>query len=286
MTQEPNKTTDLRFSESYQNLEDRNLDDGIIPWVVEFRVLGTPDILRASTKHDFVIGRADSDSKFTPDIDLSGYKAQELGVSRRHARFLAQNNRVTVEDLSSANGTFINGKVINVHEPYRIYEGDVIMLGKLQLQVHFVVKPSIHDETQIGLEDNLNIQPFASGQRLVIVDDNFEVSMLMRIVARRAGLDAHIAHTFAEAITLIDAEYPKGLIVEMMLIDGSGGDLIRYVRSLPGCESVPIIATTEATGGYKIGEALTQGADIFIGKPLALDEFVNGLTKLVAMMPA
>lgn len=269
---------------SYEKLTERNFEDGIVPWVVELRVVGTPHILRAPAEKAFVLGRGDHDQQSFPDLDLTPHMGQALGVSRRHARMTAKDNRVMIEDLGSVNGTFINGQVINPHTPYRVYEGDVITLGQLQLQVHFVVKPSTNDDTHVGLEENLNVPHIANGERLLVVEDSFEVSMLMRMVARKAGFDVSAAYTVAEAITMIDETKPQGLVVELMLVDGNGSDIVRYLRRQAYGAQVPVLATTEAIGGYKMGEALTEGADLFIGKPLALDEFLASLNKLLMLM--
>jgi FHA domain len=49
------------------------------------------------------------------------------GVSRRHARILAQNGAVIVEDLGSSNGTYVNGERIS--GPVQLGAGDELQLG-------------------------------------------------------------------------------------------------------------------------------------------------------------
>lgn len=52
-------------------------------------------------------------------------------VSRRHARLVATTKKVTVEDLGSANGTYVNGtRVAQVSE---LRDGDGILVGTLEL---------------------------------------------------------------------------------------------------------------------------------------------------------
>lgn len=55
-------------------------------------------------------------------------------VSRRHARLVVQDGRVTVEDLGSRNGTFVNGARLTGASP--LVHGDEIRLGTLRLVVH------------------------------------------------------------------------------------------------------------------------------------------------------
>jgi len=49
-------------------------------------------------------------------------------VSRRHARFLMQEDNVIIEDLGSTNGTFLNGQ--RIASPQQLRAGDVITLGE------------------------------------------------------------------------------------------------------------------------------------------------------------
>ncbi len=51
----------------------------------------------------------------------------DVQVSRRHARFYWHGSRLIVEDLSSANGTIVNG--VPISGPYMLHEGDTIEIG-------------------------------------------------------------------------------------------------------------------------------------------------------------
>ncbi|CAG0997232.1 hypothetical protein GPROT1_03544, partial [Gammaproteobacteria bacterium] len=57
--------------------------------------------------------------------------ADDSSVSRRHSQIVAQGNRFTLEDLGSANGTFINGQPLTGIHVLR--EGDAIAVGDTTL---------------------------------------------------------------------------------------------------------------------------------------------------------
>jgi FHA domain len=86
-------------------------------------------------KHEYTFGRVSGTQPVLPDIDLTAENAYILGVSRLHATIRLSEDYVTITDLGSANGTWINGKVIRPHVPHMISDEDIIHLGKLQLQV-------------------------------------------------------------------------------------------------------------------------------------------------------
>ncbi|MCC6802616.1 MAG: FHA domain-containing protein [Anaerolineae bacterium] len=89
-------------------------------------------------KHETVIGRSEG-STMKPDIDLSDHFAGEMGVSRLHValQYNAKNNLLSVSDMKSANGTFINGQKLFPQEVRVLRDGDELRLGRLVLRVYF-----------------------------------------------------------------------------------------------------------------------------------------------------
>lgn len=71
---------------------------------------------------ELVIGRA-------TDVDIV---LVEDMVSRRHARILDSNGALTIEDLASTNGTFVNGEKVQRAE---LKEGDRILIGSSILKL-------------------------------------------------------------------------------------------------------------------------------------------------------
>jgi hypothetical protein len=85
-----------------------------------------------------VVGRS-SRGPVVPDIDLSDSDGNRLGVSRQHlsVRYDTQYHTVTVFDLGSANGTFINGHRLHPHEVRVLHHDDELRLGNMLLRVMF-----------------------------------------------------------------------------------------------------------------------------------------------------
>ncbi len=84
-------------------------------------------------KTTIVIGREDPVSGIFPDINLDPYGGQEAGVGRRHAQLGLQAGKLTIQDLNSVNGTFVNKQRIPPQQPYPLNLGDEIRLGKMVL---------------------------------------------------------------------------------------------------------------------------------------------------------
>jgi hypothetical protein len=81
-----------------------------------------------------LIGRVDPHRGIRPEVDLSIYDHTSR-VSRRHARISVRENRYFIEDLGSANGTFVNDRFrLAPNQPHQLANGDVIRIGQTRLR--------------------------------------------------------------------------------------------------------------------------------------------------------
>jgi len=83
------------------------------------------------------LGRIDLRRSERPDVDLTAYGGLEKGVSRIHAAIERRGNILTLVDLGSSNGTYLNGYRLPPNEPFTLREGDEVLLGKMVVHVYF-----------------------------------------------------------------------------------------------------------------------------------------------------
>lgn len=77
-----------------------------------------------------LIGRWDADAGAFPEIDLEGHDP-EAKVSRRHAIIYFDGKTLSIEDVGSMNGTFINrGNRLLPNERCSLQVGDEVIVGK------------------------------------------------------------------------------------------------------------------------------------------------------------
>lgn len=92
--------------------------------------------LYVPTQLELIIGRSDRDAGWLPDIDLTPHGGtSNTGVSRRHVR-LIWNGDWQIEDLGSANGTYLNQRRLAAGEQLPLPPGSVIQVGKLYIVYH------------------------------------------------------------------------------------------------------------------------------------------------------
>lgn len=95
------------------------------------------DPLVVSLSDLLVLGRYDTTTGEVPDVDLAEYGADEMGVSRRHAALIIEDETLKLVDLGSANATYINGQKLIAHQARILRDGDEIRLGHLVIHIHF-----------------------------------------------------------------------------------------------------------------------------------------------------
>ncbi len=98
-------------------------------------VINSGQRLQLDMENDILVGREDRSGSVKPDLDLGPYGGYDEGVSRRHARFSKRDEEYFLEDLGSANGTFINGKLLPPRQPAAVKNGDEIGFGTLLMRV-------------------------------------------------------------------------------------------------------------------------------------------------------
>lgn len=108
---------------------------GISSLVIHISGVSEPMVVRL--RAEMTVGRADVQSGHYPDIDLSAYNAVEQGVSRAHAIIQYNDTTLTLIDLGSVNGTFLNGQRLIPRQARIVHDGDEMRFGKLALRIYF-----------------------------------------------------------------------------------------------------------------------------------------------------
>jgi DNA-binding NtrC family response regulator len=105
-------------------------------------------------------------------------------------------------------------------------------------------------------------------ETLLVVDDDVQLRMLFKRFLAKSGFDVHEAATLAGAREIASQRSLDGALIDQMLPDGSGIDLIAELKAMN-----PDMAIIVITGRGDIPlavDAMRRGADNFLTKPVNL----------------
>jgi two-component system catabolic regulation response regulator CreB len=110
----------------------------------------------------------------------------------------------------------------------------------------------------------------ATPARVLIVEDEPAIAESLDYALRREGFATMTAGTYAKAAE--SRAWPALIILDLMLPDGNGGDLLRLLRSESRRTPVIVLSSREAEGDRI--SALEGGADDYVTKPFSPREVV------------
>ncbi len=141
-----------------------------------------------------------------------------------------------------------------------------------------------HSIPQPAIGHSLDGKPSAANEekpRLLIVDDVFENREILRRRFQRQGFDVTDAGGGIEALDVLEREAFDLVLLDMMMPDLSGLEVLAHIRSKHSQGSLPVIMVTAKTQSEDVVEALNHGANDYITKPV---DFSIALARVVTQV--
>ncbi len=122
-------------------------------------------------------------------------------------------------------------------------------------------------------------RPDGSPLRVLVVDDEVNIAELIAMALRYEGWQVTTAHTGAQAVAAAREAKPDAVVLDMMLPDFDGLEVLRRMRADdPG---IPVLFLTARDAVEDRVAGLTAGGDDYVTKPFSLEEVVARLRALV-----
>jgi two-component system OmpR family response regulator len=112
----------------------------------------------------------------------------------------------------------------------------------------------------------------ASGGRVLVVDDEANITNLVATALRYEGFEVATANSGRVALSQVETNRPDLVILDVMLPDLDGFEVARRIR-LDG-RRVPILFLTAKDATEDKVRGLTLGGDDYVTKPFSLEELV------------
>jgi len=115
--------------------------------------------------------------------------------------------------------------------------------------------------------------------RVLVVDDEINIAELLRMALRYEGWNIATAHSGRAAVSAAKKFAPDAIVLDMMLPDFDGLEVLRKVRA--HSPEVPVLFLTARDAVEDRVAGLTAGGDDYVTKPFSLEEVVARLRGLM-----
>ncbi len=110
--------------------------------------------------------------------------------------------------------------------------------------------------------------------RLLIVEDNWEVRELLKVIFTGKGFQVFEVENGQDAIDFCEDHPPDAVVLDLTLPDIDGLEVCKRVKTFPQMQGVPIIMCTARSHVSERVKGLDQGADDYLTKPFDPSELV------------
>jgi len=120
-------------------------------------------------------------------------------------------------------------------------------------------------------------------KRILVVDDDKELQQLINILLAHVGLEAIPAFTAAEAAQILrnSRPLPGLMILDMMLPDISGLELLKQMRAKEVFDDLPVLILSALADPTQIRDGLNAGADRYLTKPYVASNLTSVVQELL-----
>ena len=116
---------------------------------------------------------------------------------------------------------------------------------------------------------------------LIVEDDKFSLKLYSNLLTKE-GYEIYATPNANDVSRLIKEKKPNLFIIDLMLQDGNGFDLIKNIRNTTGYKKTPIIVLSNLGQEADIAEATKKGATkYFVKSNVRFQEIIETIKKLL-----
>jgi CheY-like chemotaxis protein len=114
-------------------------------------------------------------------------------------------------------------------------------------------------------------------EKILVVDDNEDVTRITTKVLSSRGYDVLAASSGVRALELARREHPDCILLDVMMPEMSGLDVLGELKKSPDTARIPVILITARIRDEDVLEGYKEGADYYITKPFSTDQLIYGV---------
>ena len=116
---------------------------------------------------------------------------------------------------------------------------------------------------------------------IYIVEDDENIREIEEFALRNAGFEIQSFPNAADFFTSLEKKIPDLFLLDIMLPDESGNEIVRTLRNSELTRKLPVIMVTAKTAEMDLVKGLDNGADDYIKKPFSVMELISRVKALL-----
>ena len=121
----------------------------------------------------------------------------------------------------------------------------------------------------------------ADETKIVLIEDDREISTTLQRVLEAAGYTLSVANNGMDGRRLIESVGPDLVITDMMMPRMGGFPVLEFLKDMPDDKRPKVIMVTANEGGRHKAYAEMLGADDYIRKPFAMDVLLEAIERIL-----
>jgi len=118
-------------------------------------------------------------------------------------------------------------------------------------------------------------------KKIVIVEDQPDVADLLEEMLNIGRYQIVKIHSSTGALSMILAEKPDLVLLDIMMPDVSGLEVLRYMRREPDLEKTPVVIVSAKTLPADIRTGFEAGATEYLTKPVDVELLRNTVARVL-----
>jgi two-component system phosphate regulon response regulator PhoB len=122
----------------------------------------------------------------------------------------------------------------------------------------------------------------AQAPHILIVEDDPDIGQLARLALEMAGYSISLGSDAVQAFELLEAVSPDLIILDVMLPETTGFELLAELRNRPALSGVPMMMMSAVSEDAYIAEGHRLGAEYYLKKPFLPSQLVAAVKGVFA----
>ncbi|MBI3271668.1 MAG: response regulator [Planctomycetes bacterium] len=116
-------------------------------------------------------------------------------------------------------------------------------------------------------------------RRILVVEDDEDLCIILGTAVRSLGVDTTVVSSGRAVLAALAEQIPDLLLLDVMLPDVSGFELLQQLRQIPAYVAVPVIFLSARSREAEVKNGLALGACAYLVKPFSIEDFLSTIRR-------